>query len=298
MKIHRFLICLFILNFLSAHCVETTNSFAKENPFFMGEFPYRAIDLDLLKGKVFHETNESYDFDKNGRRTYGDTYARTVTHYYYYFDSAGRITRWLSRTVQNEADITDTLDVSWRYEDETIFVDCFHQGNTYTPSSSKYRITRIDEPDLVTYNVEQVSGRKITRTGLDYSTKRIGTEKALEIKQNSGWKEHDEHIWSVADNSWITRSYRNDELAAITIRTYSGIVLERSTFGSVVQTTKYSTVNGKGVRQYLRDGVLQGESDLERRMNPAGFLEFEKITTKAGGVTTCCAEIVRTEDCP
>lgn len=87
-------------------------------------------------------------------------------------------------------------------------------------------------------------------------------------------------------------------MAAITIRTYSGIVLERSTFGYVVQTTKCSTVNGKGFRQYLRDGALQGESPLERRMNPAGFLEFEQITTKAGGVITYCAEIVRTEDYP
>lgn len=137
MKIHRLLICLFIVSFSSVHCAETTNSFAKANPFFMGEFPYSAIYLDLLKNKVFHETNESYDFDKNGRRTYGDTYARTVTHYYYFFDSEGRITRWLSKTVENEAEITDTLDVSWRYEDEMIFVDCFHQGNTYTPSSSK-----------------------------------------------------------------------------------------------------------------------------------------------------------------
>lgn len=295
---HRLFICFFLFVFSALLCAENPDSFAKVNPFFMGEFPYSGIDIDLLKNKVFHETHESYDFDKNGRRTYGDTYARTVTHYYYYFDTSGRIARWLSMTVQNEADITDTLEITWRYEDNAIFADCFHRGNTYIPGSSVYRIARIDETDIKRFNVEHISGSRIRSQVLGYSTKEVRQWKVDAKKQKNGWMERDEHTWSVPDNSWITRSYKDDELAAITIRTYSGVVIERSTMGHVVQTTRNSTANGTGVRQYFRDGVLQGESTLERRMNPAGFLEFEKITTKAGGVTTYCAEIVRTEDCP
>lgn len=275
----------------SINCSELDLSFADINPLFLGDFPYREISMNSIKGKVFHEFFESYDLDQNGRRSYGDTYTPTFNHNYYFFDSNGRISRWLTQRIQNN-NVISSIDSLYSYNRDDIHVNVTKYLVGYQPIVSEYSIASNKQNETIKFESKIISGINLDGPGFSFYNKLIDGNKVISDNPGGNQLDRVENVFSVEDNTWIVNDYKKDVLHSKKTYTFNGILLTYTLYAKSEIVHKYSVVEGKGSMQFLRDGAVISDSVLERRLNPAGFLEFEQITKKDGGVSTYRAEII------
>lgn len=283
------LLLVFLLLAFFIYSNEPLTSFFEMNPIFIGDFPYPSISLDLLKNRVFQQTYETYDYDSAGRRTYGDTYEPTIYRYCYYFDSAGKITRWLEQTLQKNR-VVSYIDCSYTYNRDSIYIKIIKKMFAYSPTITEYQITCVHESDAILFTKEHVSGLTLNVPGLRFTTRKITSNTAVSEISDSWNPEREEDVWSAIEDFWVSTTYQENEIKSWTKRTYSGVILEILYWVGIID--RFSVQNGLGIVQSYRNGELLSEDILERRLNPAGFLEFEQITKKDGGVSTYRAEII------
>ncbi len=286
-----FLILLLVSVITTISCSEPNLSFADLNPLFLGAFPHREININLIKGKVFHQFSEEYDLDQNGRRSYGDTYTPTFNHNYYFFDSNGRISRWLKEMIQNNQ-VISSIDSLYSYNRDDIHVNVTKYLVGYQPIVSEYSIASNKQNETIKFESKIISGINLDGPGFSFYNKLIDGNKVISDNPGGNQLGRVENVFSVEDNTWIVNDYKKDVLYSKKTYTFNGILLSYILYAKFEIVHMYSVAEGEGSMQVFHDGVLISDSVLERRLNPAGFLEFEQITKKDGGVSTYRAEII------
>ena len=291
MKKAMFLLVLLFSIITSISCSEPNLTFADINPLFLADFPYRDISMNSIKGKIFYEFDESFELDQNGRRSYGDTYSPSSGHTYYFFDSNGRISRWLKETIQNNQ-VISSIDSLYSYNRDGIQIKVTKFLEGYQPVESEYYISMKKQNESIVFERKMVVGIKLDGPGFSFNMRTINDSKNITDIMGRDNSDKVENGYSAGDNNLIVRKYISGALRWQKVYTNNGILLSETLHAKSQLVYNYSIVEGKGLMQFLRDGAVISDSVLERRLNPAGFLEFEQITKKDGGVSTYRAEII------
>ena len=149
----------------------------------MADFPYREISMNSIKGKIFYEFDESFELDQNGRRSYGDTYTPTFNHNYYFFDSNGRISRWLKEMIQNNQ-VISSIDSLYSYNRDDIHVNVTKYLVGYQPIVSEYSIASNKQNETIKFESKIISGINLDGPGFSFYSRSggIGGEETELVK--------------------------------------------------------------------------------------------------------------------
>ena len=138
--------------------------------------------MNSIKGKIFYEFDESFELDQNGRRSYGDTYTPTFNHNYYFFDSNGRISRWLKEMIQNNQ-VISSIDSLYSYNRDDIHVNVTKYLVGYQ-IVSEYSIASNKQNETIKFESKIISGINLDGPGFSFYSRSggIGGEETELVK--------------------------------------------------------------------------------------------------------------------
>ena len=251
------------------------------NPFFVDEFYVK--DVKKLKNKIIKKTIESYYLDKEGRKSYGDSYDRNVGYLYYFFNSEGRITD------KYYVNVTDDGEVF--YKQKTTFncnEDSYEIVNkNFVRESEKTYHAKIEKKDiglLLSFNdvcdvfdnfdeIEFTNNKIVKRRIFNHS---ISINELLidnDLIQQSQYRLEDNE-----KSYWGITNYQN----CYQIKQKRFVPSGDEFYECTLDET------GHGIRTFFKEGKNQDKEILQevyRRFTPIGFLEYEEkkpYKTKVG----------------
>ncbi len=240
------------------------------NPLFADTFYVE--DLSSLKNKIIKQTYEIYDIDEQGRKSYSDSYIRTVSYCYYFFDSDGQITDYYY------IDLNDKGDIFYKKHEQHNCLESLYEifEENYFYESKKNILGSIYKKDgSITINFDSYYN--------NWSQIEFHKNKILKIKNNGKNLSYiDEYI--INDTKIQNKDYYidNEEIS------YEG---ESEYENAALMGYKYFRPYGNEVYKYEMETPQHGfftyyneknpsnkiiKQEVNRRFNTIGFLEYEE----------------------
>lgn len=253
-------------------CFDKANEnyeFNIRNPLFVEKFYVK--NIKNLKNKIIKETFEYYSMDSDGKKSYDDSYTRTVGYIYYLFDSEGRITDnyYLLINENNIVFYKEHENYSCSKDDyKIIYEDLLREkseiyngiiknknGNLLLSFDNKYQ----------TYNEFEFVNNKIVKRNISNSSTLVS-----EIIINNN---------EIQKNEYIIEKDKTKYNRILNLKNCS-IMNEKRFVPSGDEFYNYELDNSDhGVYTYFKENSGKEKTikqEVYRKFNPIGFLEYEE----------------------
>ncbi len=300
-------LCLLLCNVFCVYSKDYTfqifkNSFEKtdktydynvRNPLFVDKF--YITDLKKLKNKIIKKTVERYYMDEQKRKSYSDSYIRTVGYLYYFFDSDGRMTEYYYIDLNDEG---------------TVF---YKQHESYNCFETSYEIIQEDYINEIRKDINAKIEEKDNQVILTFSSVYDGAKEII-FQKNKIEKKRvlSKSITSIKelliDNNKIQKneySIKKDEIDywGITYLENNCQIEQKRFVPDGNEFYKYELDDsGHGFYTFFKEGKSADKAikqEVYRKFNSIGFLEYEECKpykTEAGDYSFMKAEILDKPD--
>ena len=277
-------------------CFEKANEsyeFYIRNPLFIDKFYVK--DLASLKNKILKQTIEIYDLDEQKRKSYSDSYTRTVDYYYYFFDSEGRITDYY----YIEANDNDIIfyKTHENYNCKASSYEITQENYLYkTKKTIKGLIEKNDNLIILSFDSDYNNHNKMEFSKNKILKEKLQSEDRIRINEfiikNTNIQETEYDL-----NKGEIKYYRNSEYEK------GGLVEYKYFRQSGDETYKYEMDNsGHGILTYVKESTppkKENQKEVYRRFNQIGFLEYEEkkpYNKEVGNYSSMTVNVLSKED--